>query len=373
MSRATSAASSRRLSRFAADLRAVRQAAGQPSYRRMAADAHYAAPALWRAASGNVVPSWNCVLAFLQACAITDLGAIHRWQRRWVALRQDPAAGRRPRPEASASVHDLEERAPDQEVAEPAVVRVALRMPAGLLRTGLRAVLALPTDMEVVYAGEWLERVTEALAGRGPKVMVFAPTRLTADEIAEARRFSQRAGCALVILVNHDDPASGLLDSLPATVVDRDSPIGAARMQEVVRQTAHGVFVTVGGHTLATRRWATPQPESVAVPEAERDARHYYRLTAREWQVLALLLEGLLDKQIARRLKISTHTANAHMRKLLRKTGLSNRTALIVLAAQRGWMRKDRLVPAAVESANSPGQPVTNRSLTGTPRAAASW
>ena len=48
-------------------------------------------------------------------------------------------------------------------------------------------------------------------------------------------------------------------------------------------------------------------------------------LTAREREVLALLAEGLSDKQIARRLTISTHTVAKHVSSVLAKLGAHNR------------------------------------------------
>jgi DNA-binding CsgD family transcriptional regulator len=48
-------------------------------------------------------------------------------------------------------------------------------------------------------------------------------------------------------------------------------------------------------------------------------------LTAREREVLALLADGLSDKQIARRLSISTHTVAKHVSSLLAKLAAHNR------------------------------------------------
>jgi hypothetical protein len=75
------------LAAFAVDLRELRKAAGQPTYRELARRAHYAAPALSKAASGRYVPSWACVEAYLAACGIVDPGAIAEWRQRWEVIR----------------------------------------------------------------------------------------------------------------------------------------------------------------------------------------------------------------------------------------------------------------------------------------------
>ena len=61
-------------------------------------------------------------------------------------------------------------------------------------------------------------------------------------------------------------------------------------------------------------------------------------LTAREVEVLALLAEGLLNREIAGRLVISESTAANHVRSILAKTGSGNRTQAAMYAAAQGLL-----------------------------------
>ncbi|MFD9337762.1 response regulator transcription factor [Streptomyces sp. NPDC060028] len=61
-------------------------------------------------------------------------------------------------------------------------------------------------------------------------------------------------------------------------------------------------------------------------------------LTPRERQVLALLAGGETYCCIGRRLGISPHTVDTHLRRLRDKTGTANRTQLAVFALQRGYV-----------------------------------
>lgn len=54
------------------------------------------------------------------------------------------------------------------------------------------------------------------------------------------------------------------------------------------------------------------------------------RLTPREKEVAALLLEGKDAKRIAQELGISVHTANFHIKNLYKKLGVNNRSELFV-------------------------------------------
>ncbi len=59
-------------------------------------------------------------------------------------------------------------------------------------------------------------------------------------------------------------------------------------------------------------------------------------LTAREREVLQMLSEGLGNKEIAMRLKISEHTVKFHVASILGKLGAASRTEAVSLALRRG-------------------------------------
>jgi DNA-binding NarL/FixJ family response regulator len=63
-----------------------------------------------------------------------------------------------------------------------------------------------------------------------------------------------------------------------------------------------------------------------------------HALTPREAEVLSLLAEGLSNKLIAERLKISDHTAKFHVNAILNKLGAETRTEAVVLAARSGLL-----------------------------------
>lgn len=59
-------------------------------------------------------------------------------------------------------------------------------------------------------------------------------------------------------------------------------------------------------------------------------------LTPRESEALQLLAQGLSNKEIAQRLKISEHTAKFHVNAILGKLGVQSRTEAVVRAARLG-------------------------------------
>lgn len=59
-------------------------------------------------------------------------------------------------------------------------------------------------------------------------------------------------------------------------------------------------------------------------------------LTAREAEILALLAEGLTDREMAERLIISTHTVHRHVSNILTKLGVPSRAAAAAFGARHG-------------------------------------
>jgi len=87
--------------------------------------------------------------------------------------------------------------------------------------------------------------------------------------------------------------------------------------------------------------WAPRKVMAQLVGEA-RAAKLTPKFTARETEVLLLLVDGCSNKQIGRSLGIDEVTVKAHVGRLMRKVGVNNRTALTVHALSRSSVESDR-------------------------------
>jgi two-component system response regulator DevR len=65
-------------------------------------------------------------------------------------------------------------------------------------------------------------------------------------------------------------------------------------------------------------------------------------LSPRENEVLLLVVEGLLNKEIADRLGLAEITVKQHVSAILRKLGVQDRTQAAIAAVERGLVRLDR-------------------------------
>ena len=80
------------------------------------------------------------------------------------------------------------------------------------------------------------------------------------------------------------------------------------------------------------------QDAPTVVRSAERDTVVGTVLTNREREILALLADGLGNKQIAARLGISTNTVKTHLELLFEKLEVSSRAEAVATGVRRGLL-----------------------------------
>ncbi len=85
----------------------------------------------------------------------------------------------------------------------------------------------------------------------------------------------------------------------------------------------------------AGRPTLAPEAIQALIQPATVERATGYDLTPREREVLALLVKGLSNSEIAGRLNVSHATAKAHVSNILAKLGVSNRAEAIALALDK--------------------------------------
>jgi PAS domain S-box-containing protein len=78
----------------------------------------------------------------------------------------------------------------------------------------------------------------------------------------------------------------------------------------------------------ARQRSSTERPARLQAPE----------LSKREAQVLELLVQGLTNRQVAQRLRVSLRTIDHHVSHILKKLAVPNRTAAVLVARRSGLL-----------------------------------
>jgi DNA-binding NarL/FixJ family response regulator len=84
--------------------------------------------------------------------------------------------------------------------------------------------------------------------------------------------------------------------------------------------------LTAGEVMLGGRRFRLVPVEEIQLPEHKSPVS---LLTARELQIVALVAEGRVNKQIASDLRISEWTVSTHLRRVFCKLGVDTRAAMV--------------------------------------------
>ncbi|MET9229365.1 XRE family transcriptional regulator [Lentzea sp. NPDC003310] len=182
------------LGRFAADLRALREKAGRPSYRALASRAHYSAATLSDAAGGKKLPSLAVTLAYVKACG----GDVRAWEQRWRDIAAPPEpSGEAPYVGLQAFQKEDADRFHGREKLTEKLVELTRRRPfAGVFG-------ASGSGKSSLLRAGLLPRLEQAL--------VFTPGVQPLDECAV--RLAQLTGHSAVVLRSEltDPEALGLL------------------------------------------------------------------------------------------------------------------------------------------------------------------
>ena len=203
------------------------------------------------------------------------------------------------------------------------MVRVLIADDHGVLRAGLRSLLQLEPNMEVVGEaadGNEAVRLTEQLR---PDLVLLDISMPGLDGITVTRTLHMRCPeVKLLMLTAHEDQAL-LLQAMQAGasgyIVKRalDSELTAA-IAAVVRGD---LYV----HPAMTRALL-----SSTSPQALPGGQDYHEvLTVREVQVLRLLAQGHTNSQVAETLMLSVRTVESHRANIMDKLNLHSRAELV--------------------------------------------
>jgi DNA-binding NarL/FixJ family response regulator len=189
-----------------------------------------------------------------------------------------------------------------------------------LLRTGLQASIEAEPDMTVVAAASNGKGAVELFRQCRPDVTLMdlkMPVMGGVEAIAEIRRECPEAKVVVLSTYEGDE--------------DIYRALKAGAMSYVLKNTLADDLLRVIREVFAGAR---PLPPPVAQKLADRVLQP--ELTARELDVLRLVARGLRNKEIAAALAISEDTTQGHIRNILMKLGVHDRTEAVAVAARRG-------------------------------------
>ncbi|MDA2812212.1 response regulator transcription factor [Nocardiopsis sp. RSe5-2] len=197
-----------------------------------------------------------------------------------------------------------------------------------IVRTGLTALFAGEEDVEIAGEADNGDDAVRLIALRAPDV-VLMDLRLGGDPdgVETTRRVRALPDPPKVLVLTTYETDTDIIRAIDAGASGyllKDSP--PERLFEAVRAAARGETV-LSPHVAARlmRRVRDPLPT----------------LTRREMEILALLAEGLGNKDMAKRLFVTEATVKTHLQRIYTKLGVDTRTAAVRAAVEQDLIRLD--------------------------------
>jgi len=209
---------------------------------------------------------------------------------------------------------------------EPGKVRVYLLDDHEVVREGLRALLESHEDIEVVGESGSAVDAAHRIPALRPDVAVL-DARLpdgSGIEVCRTVRAVDPSVRALILTSYDDDEAlfAAIMAGASGYVLKQ---IRGSDLVDAVRQVAAGKSLIDPSMT-ATLLERVRHPQTVAPELAD--------LTEQERKLLALIAEGLTNRQIGERMFLAEKTVKNYVSSILAKLGLERRTQAAVLASR---------------------------------------
>jgi DNA-binding NarL/FixJ family response regulator len=204
------------------------------------------------------------------------------------------------------------------------MIRVAVVDDHAIVRNGLVQLLRSDPDLEVVGSAADGETAVVLCVEHHPDVALMDLSMPGIGGVEATRQITDQApGVQVVVLTSFVD-REHVVDALDAGAIGY--LLKDAEPDELIR----GIHAAARGESPLDPRAARTMLSAQRTPDP-LDA-----LTDREREVLALVAEGLPNKQIARRLEISEKTVKAHLTSVFRAIGVNDRMQAGLWARRNG-------------------------------------
>jgi two-component system nitrate/nitrite response regulator NarL len=211
---------------------------------------------------------------------------------------------------------------------EGTTARILLVDDHPMMRRGLRDLLELESDLEVVgEAGNGEDAIRLALQIE-PDLILMDLNMPGIDGLETTRRMRDAAIDARIIMLTVSDEQSHVLEAL------RNGADGYLLKDMDAEQLIEQIRIAATGRMALSPELTQVLAEAIRVRPKPTGQVPFSSLTKREKEVLRLIAKGQSNKMIARKLGITEGTVKVHVKNLLHKLGLRSRVEAAVWALE---------------------------------------
>jgi DNA-binding NarL/FixJ family response regulator len=207
------------------------------------------------------------------------------------------------------------------------MIRVAFADDHNVVRLGLEQLLETFEDVETVGSAPDGETAVALCRAERPDVLLLDLQLPDIDGVEVTRRLAAESADTRVVVFTSFSDREGIVRALDAGAI-------GYLLKDAEPEEIHEAI------RAASRGEAPITPRAAVALLADRRQRSTSSdLSGREREVLILVVEGLANKQIARRLGISEKTVKGHLTNLFQRIGVSDRTQAALWAERNGLLR----------------------------------
>ena len=207
-------------------------------------------------------------------------------------------------------------------------IRVFIVDDHALVRTGMRMILSAQTDIEVLGDADSGEAALPLIRKLKPDVVLcdLHLPGVSGLEVTERIVKGDHGSKVVIVSVLEDGPLpKRLLEAGASGYVGKGGD--AVELLNAVREVARG-----------KRYLASSVAQHLALAGIGGNDSPIDELTSRELEIGLLLVQGLRQQDIARRLSLSPKTVNTHKSRLFEKLGIGDSVALARILKQHGLL-----------------------------------
>jgi len=210
-----------------------------------------------------------------------------------------------------------------------------------LLRSGIRSMLHGEPGLEVVAEAADGQEALELCRRLVPDLVLMDVRMPRMDGLAATRAIKEEFPKTSVVMVTMQEDPDYLFEAVIAGaagyVLKGATP---EQLTDAVRQVLDGEFLFNQKLTIDLLRSMAGRERFPTSPPGAAPSEEYVSepLTDRETEILRLLAQGQTNPQIARELVVSPGTVKNHVRHIIAKLGVSDRTQAAVRAMELGLL-----------------------------------
>ena len=218
------------------------------------------------------------------------------------------------------------------------VIRIVLADDHTLVRQGIRSLLALVADVELVGEAADGEETVRVVIEKRPDVLLLDLRMPQGGGLFVVRELAARGELPPTLILTTVEDDAAVLEVVRAGArgfLLKD--VTLERLIGTVRILAAGGTLIQPGLTARAERELTRHRHD-AVDEDDEPLNGPESLTEREREILRLLASGYSNREIARALVVVEGTVKNHVSSILAKMGVRDRTRAVLKAADRGLL-----------------------------------